>query len=196
MGSKRPGGRRPPPSQNCDVVSTAGCCSALSRHCSHCHLGASRWLNQWRGGCSPPPSGPLGVLLFISRALCRCRACVFQPAPPLFCSTLIRAGRARAGSRCLLSYPLRSSREPSDLSLKHFYYVSLQISFLYDRWLLIFFVSLSILNRGWKAFALAEEVMIFSAKNPVVSYRRNFIRITSEAANGGCRICNKHVSWD
>lgn len=38
---------------------------------------------------------------------------------------------------------------------------------------------------------LAKEVMIFSVKNPVVSYSRSFIRIKSEAVNGGCRICNK-----
>lgn len=43
---------------------------------------------------------------------------------------------------------------------------------------------------------LAKEVMIFPVKNPVVSYSMNFIRTKSEAANGGCRICNKHVSWD
>lgn len=51
-------------------------------------------------------------------------------------------------------------------------------------------------DRGWKPFTLAKEVMIFSVKNPVVSYSRNFIRIKSEAANGDCRICSKHVSWD
>lgn len=92
--------------------------------------------------------------------------------------------------------PAHNSGEPSELSLKHFYYISLQISFISDHQLLILFVSLSILCRGSELFTLAEEVMIFSAKNPVVSYSGNFIRIKSEAANGGCRICNKHVSWD
>lgn len=139
---------------------------------------------------------PLHVLLFITRALRGCQARVFPPAPSLFCSTLIWPGSARAWGYCLLWYPLSNSGEPNDLSLRHFYYISLQISFLYDHQLLIFFVSLSILNRGSKPFMLAKEVMIFSVKNPVVSYSTNFIRTKSEAANGGCRICNKHVSWD
>ena len=157
-----------------------------------CHPGSSCWTSQWRRGRLVEL---LRVLLPVARALCGCWARTSQPAPPL----LVHADPTRQHMPVRLlpaPYTHRNSGEPSDLSLKRFYYISLQISFLYDHQLLIFFVSLSVLYRASKSFTLAKDVMIFSAKQPVVSYSRNFSRMKSETANGSCRICSKRMIWD
>lgn len=120
------------------VVWISGCCSGLPL------VGVSvSWiqlpLTSVAWGTLATSVRPLCLSVFIARALCRCQEHTFPPAPPLSCSALIRPGAAHAWGYCLLPHPLSTSEGQSDFSLKHFYYISLQISFLYDHQLLILF---------------------------------------------------------